>query len=211
MKFKLRKIDAIIIVALIIIAGIVLLRAGYIPEPGKEKPPIFNFIKDDENYKLIVEYVSTDVLWSDIEITGNCDKSGLSEYVHPGDEITNCRETIILNYLPTNSILGSWTFKRKEKLPESIIPSNERSVSPEDEGVHYNKLFVSREWWYYSVIFSDNSELAGWVVSISFNHMARNDLFWLKPDILVVGSPGNPVISTPERGDPSKVTVPEIR
>ena len=129
MKTKLKKIDAIIVVALIVVAGLFLYRAGYISLPlldGKVSPP------EDEN-------VTT-----------------------PPPEI------------PTP--------------PTSFMPSFRRDVSPEDEGVHYDKIRISREWWYFGAVFNDeDSELKDWSVSISFNHMARGDLIGtLKPDLLVV-------------------------
>ena len=129
MKIKLKKIDAIIVVALIVVAGLFLYRAGYISLPlfdGEVTPP------DDEN-------VTT-----------------------PPPEI------------PTP--------------PNSFIPSFRRDVSPEDEGVHYDKIRISREWWYFGAVFNDeDSELKDWSVSISFNHMALGDLLGtLKPDLLVV-------------------------
>jgi hypothetical protein len=72
--------------------------------------------------------------------------------------------------------------------PTSFIPSYRRAVSPEDEGVHFDKIRISREWWYYSAVFDENSELPGWTVTVSFNHMALGDLLGtLKPDLLVVG------------------------
>ena len=61
--------------------------------------------------------------------------------------------------------------------PESITMGYMRAVSPEDEGVHFDKLRISREWWYFTAVFDDeNSELKGWTVTISFNHMAYGDL-----------------------------------
>jgi len=186
MKHKFRKIDAVIIAALIIIAGFVLFRAGYVPNPVTPVTPDIDFIQDDENEKLIVSHVSSKVLWRDIQITGDCDRSGLGEYVLEGDEIVNCLETIILRYEPTGEELGSWTFKPKEIPPPSIFMGPERTVTPEDEGVHYTKLLISREWWYYTVVFGKNSELSGWTLSVSFNHMSRLDLFMLKPDMLIV-------------------------
>jgi hypothetical protein len=70
--------------------------------------------------------------------------------------------------------------------PESLTAGYMRAVSPEDEGLHYDKLSVCREWWYYSVIFNEEGELAGWTATISFNHMARTDLLGTsKPDLFV--------------------------
>lgn len=72
--------------------------------------------------------------------------------------------------------------------PASFIPANRRDVSGEDEGVHYDKLRISREWWYYSAVLNgEHTELKNWVVQISFNHMARSDLLGTgKPDLLLV-------------------------
>ncbi len=123
-KYKIKKIDAIIVVALIVIAGLVLFKAGYIgedPDPTPDPDP---------------DPVPT-----------------------PPPILTP---------------------------PTSFIPGYMMGVSGEDEGVHFDKIRICREWWYYSVIFDDESELAGWTISISFNHMARSDLLGqLKPDLLV--------------------------
>lgn len=126
MSAKLKKIDAVIIVALIIIAGIFLYKAGYISPPTPE-----------------------------LEI--------------PPEEITPP--------LPPPTP------------PESlIIPGYMRAVSAEDEGKHFDKIRICREWWYWSAILcGEDSELDGWSVAVSFNHMARTDLRGtLKPDLLVV-------------------------
>ena len=45
MKIKFKKIDAIIIVALIIIAGVVLYKVGYLPRTKKSKIPVIKFFK----------------------------------------------------------------------------------------------------------------------------------------------------------------------
>jgi hypothetical protein len=128
MKYKFKKIDAILITILIILAGLFLYKAGYIePTPPGPGPP-----------------------------NGN------------GNETTPEPD------IPTP--------------PASFIPSFRRDVSPEDEGVHYDKIRITREWWYYSAVFNqDDSELENWCVAISFNHMARGDLIGTtKPDLLVV-------------------------
>ena len=72
--------------------------------------------------------------------------------------------------------------------PASFTGDYMRAVSPEDEGVHFDKLRISREWWYFSaVLCNEESELKNWTVAISFNHMARGDLLGtLKPDLLIV-------------------------
>jgi predicted secreted hydrolase len=129
MKIKLKKIDAIIVVALLIIAGFFLGKAGYISIPllEPEEPP-----PKEQN------------------ITSP-----------PPDVLTP---------------------------PNSFIPSFRRDVSPDDEGVHYDKIRISREWWYFGAVFNDeDSDLKDWTVAISFNHMAQGDLIGtFKPDLLVV-------------------------
>ncbi|MBU0496368.1 MAG: hypothetical protein KKG04_00235, partial [Candidatus Thermoplasmatota archaeon] len=76
--------------------------------------------------------------------------------------------------------------------PTSFIPSFRREVAPDDEGVHYDAIRISREWWYFGAVLNGkNSELKNWTVLISFNHMARGDLIGtLKPDLLVVSLHG---------------------
>jgi len=187
MNFKLKKIDAVIIVALIIIAGIVLLKIDVKPPLDVGETPEFEFIIDEVNKKIIVDYVSEEVLWKDIEIKGDCSRAYLSTYVVKGDEITNCKGTITLKYIPTGKELGSWTFAKEEKPPSSIVPGFERVVTPEDEGRHYDKLLVKREWWTFTVVFDQDSKLPGWTATISFNHMALGDLLGtLKPDMMVL-------------------------
>lgn len=186
MTLKFRKIDAIIIVILLIIAGVVLFKTGYVKPPGKPGTPEIHFVKDDANKILKVVYVSTEVFWKDISIDGTCDKSGLGEKVVEGNEITACEGTITIIFKPTQDVLGSWTFIHVPVPPEGVFLSKDRVVTPADEGDHYNNLLVNREWWYYTAVFGNDCEMAGWTVSISFNHMSRNDLFWSKPDLLFV-------------------------
>ncbi len=127
---NLKKIDAIIVIVLLAIAGLVLYKSGYI-SPSVEQA-----------------------------IQPSTDTEGQEE-IEPEPE----------PLIP----------------PESIIPGYMRAVSPEDEGLHFDKITVCREWWYYSAVFAKDSELAGWVVSISFNHMALSDLLGTqKPDLFVV-------------------------
>lgn len=128
LKNKIKIIDAIIVAILIIVAGLVLVRVGYI-SPFEED--IFDPDEDDEIIKSI----------------------------EPPPPVP----------------------------PESITMGFMRAVSPEDEGVHFDKISICREWWYFSAVFNESSDLNGWVVSISFNHMARGDLIGTqKPDVLVI-------------------------
>ncbi|DAC73119.1 MAG TPA: hypothetical protein DSN98_01560 [Thermoplasmata archaeon] len=77
--------------------------------------------------------------------------------------------------------------------PTSLIPAYRRDVSAQDEGVHFDELRISREWWYFNAVFNDStSQLKDWAVAVSFNHMARGDLLGTnKPDLLVVSLLGN--------------------
>jgi predicted secreted hydrolase len=130
----LRKIDAVIMVILIVVSTIVVYKAGYFAP-------------------FLPEHASPDPA--------------------PG---TN---TTIPMVLPTP--------------PASLIPSYRRYVSATDEGIHFDDLLVSREWWYFTAVFNDtSSSLHNWVVAVSFAHMARGDLFGTnKPDLLVVSLLGN--------------------
>ena len=83
-----------------------------------------------------------------------------------------------------------------EKLPTpptSLLPAFRRDVSIEDEGAHFSKLRISREWWFFTTVFNhSSSQLKNWVVTVSFNHMARGDLLGTnKPDLLIVSVLGN--------------------
>jgi len=73
--------------------------------------PSIQFMKNDENYTLAVSAIDpSDVIWSNIEITGTCDTSSLGTYVRIGDMITGCSGTITIRDTPTNILLGTWTF-----------------------------------------------------------------------------------------------------
>jgi len=49
--------------------------------------------------------------WNDIQIDGECNTTLLGEYVETGDTITNCSGEITITYIPTNYLLGIWSFK----------------------------------------------------------------------------------------------------
>jgi len=129
MIVELRKIDALIVISLIIVAIFVLYSAGYIE------------IQEDEP---VIPIITTP-----------------EEPEDTTDTPTPPTSPLIMGYM--------------------------RSVTPEDEGKHFHKLRICREWWYYTAIFSEDSDLAGWTMHVSFNHMAWGDLFGtFKPDVLVV-------------------------
>ncbi len=73
--------------------------------------PVITFIKDNIQLTLTVASVDPEnVLWSDIYANGSCNTSGLGTYVTAGDVISDCQGTINITYLPTNTLIGSWTF-----------------------------------------------------------------------------------------------------
>jgi len=82
---------------------------GYIGASLEPTPEIHFEIRGYD--KLAVTYTSlSDILWIDIAIVGSCDRSELDAYVSVGDQITNCTGTIQLFYIPTDIMLGYWTF-----------------------------------------------------------------------------------------------------
>jgi hypothetical protein len=83
-------------------------------DPGQQKPytPSITFEQDKINKTLMVLSVSpTTVQWSNIvEIgEGSCDPFP-SGVVTVGDTLTSCTGIIVLNYLPTDEILGVFSF-----------------------------------------------------------------------------------------------------
>jgi len=73
--------------------------------------PVIIFVKDNIHLTLTVASVDPEnVLWSDIYVNGSCNTSGLGTYVTAGDAISDCQGTINITYLPTNTLIGSWTF-----------------------------------------------------------------------------------------------------
>jgi len=82
-------------------------------------PPEITFVMDDSANTLTVTSVGQlgpSVVWSDIEIDGNCDTSGLGFYVDAGDVITDCYGRITIVYTPTNTVMGIWDFS--EEIPQ---------------------------------------------------------------------------------------------
>lgn len=183
-----RAVDAVIIVIMILIAGLVLYQVDLISNgPDDDKIPDIVFEKNEDNDTLTVISVSDKVLWSDIKIEGDCDKSLLGRHIKVGDMIKNCVGLISIYHKPTGTLLYIYKFEAVPKLPTSLLTGNLRDVSPKDEGVHFNKILNNREWWTYTVLFDEDSDLPGWTATISFMHMAWGDLrLTFKPDILVV-------------------------
>jgi len=187
MKYKMKKIDAIIIVIMIAIAGFVLYRVEYVPSQEEASIPDIEFVKDEDERTLTIFHASGRILWEELEIDGVCDTSELGRYITVGDQLTDCSGAIYINHKPSNKLIFTFKFPPITKLPISPIPGNLRDISPEDEGAHFNTILNTREWWYYTVIFNKNSELAGWVATIGFCHLAWGDLSGtLRPELIVV-------------------------
>ena len=140
MKLKMKKIDAIIIVIMIVIAGIVFYKIGFIPKKEELDIPDIQFIKDDESKILIVKSVSENVLWENILIEGNCNKNNLGRFVTKGDKITDCVGIITIRPQPTDTLVHTYKFEPAPRFPYSILPGYMRDVSPEDEGVHLTQF-----------------------------------------------------------------------
>jgi len=75
-----------------------------------DDPPDIQFEMDDINNTLTVVSVDPDdVLWSNIDISGDCMYIFMT-YVTSGDHFTDCYGTITLTYIPTTTTIGTWEF-----------------------------------------------------------------------------------------------------
>jgi ABC-type transport system involved in multi-copper enzyme maturation permease subunit len=87
----------------------------YVYVSGMLAPPsgtIPNIYFNRESDMLNVTYITEpDVLWSNFEISGDCNTSNLGIYIQLGDKITNCTGTIQLYYKPIDGLFGSWEFE----------------------------------------------------------------------------------------------------
>lgn len=85
--------------------------AWTIPTVAADPTPYITINWDSTGHKLTINsVVPDDVLWSDLDIDGVCNTSGLGTYITPGDEITHCYKTITITYIPNNEEIGSWSF-----------------------------------------------------------------------------------------------------
>lgn len=83
----------------------------YITGIKGDPTPEMEFIVNENERALIVTSVNREnVLWSDIQILGCCDTSGLGVNITAGDIIKDCHGPINMTYLPTSTLLGSWEF-----------------------------------------------------------------------------------------------------
>jgi len=72
--------------------------------------PSISFTKDEQTDTLTVASTDENILWSDLDVQGQCNTEGLSLYVTVGDQITECNGEIRIIHIPSNAILGVFTF-----------------------------------------------------------------------------------------------------
>jgi hypothetical protein len=72
--------------------------------------PSIKFLKNDDNLLTVISASPSDLRWSNIEINGDCDTSGLGTYVVAGDRITDCSDTITIRDMATDFLICSWDF-----------------------------------------------------------------------------------------------------
>lgn len=94
----------------IIIAALVYYYVSGFIEPPEEEIPSISFACDFNTRTITVTQADTGVLWSDLEITGDCNTSGLSTYITAGDQITECYGQIRIVHIPSNALLASTNF-----------------------------------------------------------------------------------------------------
>lgn len=102
----------LLIVPIAIAATVYVYVSGMMGSSSFETTPSIYFTKSNSEKTLTVlgtDY-SSPLRWSDIEIQGTCDTSGLDIYVSEGDVITDCFGSITIRYSPSKSIIGVWTF-----------------------------------------------------------------------------------------------------
>jgi len=71
-------------------------------------PPIIILMKKQDYLSVIT--ADSGLNWSNVKIkSGNCNlPAGIIE---AGDMITNCSGLLVLMWIPSNSLIGEWTFK----------------------------------------------------------------------------------------------------
>ena len=188
--------------------------------------PYISCVKDSSGRTLTVTSADpSDILWSDIDIDGDCDVSSLGKYVISGDMIRSCYGTISLTYGPTGSIIGIWEFSDKFSY-QNETPSLSYTISyidlsltitSIDSGYHYggsssnidaNLVFVKNGVSYYVIndyysglAISNSGFVATQIISagdvISGFSSGTYSIVW-KPTNDVIG-----VINFPEEETPS--------
>lgn len=106
-----------VVIIVVILATVAIAATMYVYTSGMMGPsnhlitPEITFIKDDiEDTLTVASSDSASLTWEDLGITGNCDTTGLTGSVTAGQEIIECDGTITIRHIPTNTLLGSWTF-----------------------------------------------------------------------------------------------------
>ena len=72
--------------------------------------PSIKFLKKDDTLLTVISASPSNLRWSDIEITGDCNTSGLGTYVVAGDMITECLGIITIRDMSTGLLICSWEF-----------------------------------------------------------------------------------------------------
>ena len=75
----------------------------------EEIPPIIIFDKKDDF--LLVLTASLNINWSNVNIkSGECNLP--PGHIRAGDMVTNCIGYLVLVWIPNNSVIGEWDFKK---------------------------------------------------------------------------------------------------
>jgi hypothetical protein len=73
--------------------------------------PSILFRKESVEKTITVVSVSPpNVRWSDINIQGNCNIGNFGTYVVAGDNITDCSGSMTIKHIPSDALLGVYTF-----------------------------------------------------------------------------------------------------
>jgi len=91
--------------------------------------PIIAFEQDTKYHKITIESVeSSDILWSDISITGDCNTSALGEYIDDLDIITECSGNIIIEYKSNKVVLADYEFEGLDFKSQSYVANGNISI-----------------------------------------------------------------------------------
>ncbi len=94
------------IMALVLLSGCVNTDA-FSDMSATELPAIITFLKRDDT--LIVAYAQKNLGWENIDpLDSSCILP--SGEIKAGDKITDCSGEIMLRWIPSNSLLGTWNF-----------------------------------------------------------------------------------------------------
>lgn len=100
-------IGVILMVAItVVLAAIVFVLVTNLQQPVDDAPRIA-FAKEIDGIRIIQS--PTGLAWEDITVTG-CDTFPVSGNITAGDFITDCVGNVLINHVPTNSVLYSTKF-----------------------------------------------------------------------------------------------------